>query len=189
MLDVLHALEKDMPRLVRDPNAWRCVCILFKPSFKIDRLVADWSHGGKEYRVRLHQFHPYERREDAVIHHHEWPMAARILKGSYELQLGWSSGLEPLEPPPAHTTCVLRAPDSYEMVHEDMWHSVRPLEPCWTLMVFGEGPSGSHWPQKRQKPPCTGFEQYHMPAPKRFSILQRYEGFFPLPDQDSAPVV
>lgn len=40
MLDVLYALEKEMPFLLMRPWVWRAVNIFFKPSFKIDRVCS-----------------------------------------------------------------------------------------------------------------------------------------------------
>ena len=111
-------------------------------------------------------------------------MASRIVKGRYELQLGYSAGNDQ---PRAQTTVHVQAGDVYEMVDVDMWHSVRPLEPTWTIMVFGEGPDGSHWPIKREKPPCSGFEQYSMQPAVRVAMLNRFRHWYQSPAEDTTP--
>jgi hypothetical protein len=151
MLEVLEALEKQLPRLLADADAWDSVYIDYHPPF-VERLWRPWG----DYRVNLHRIHPCAQ-ADALFHPHPWPSAMHLLSGRYEMAVGYGSG--ELAPPVAAR--ILAAEGSrYEMTHPDAWHYVRPLDaPVLTLMVTGK-PWGRPSPAPTKKLEPLGSRQF-----------------------------
>jgi hypothetical protein len=151
MLDILHAVESVLPELLPEKNAWHSLYIDYHLPF-VERLWRDWF----EYRIYLHRIHPCAPGK-ALVHAHPWPSAIRVLKGSYEMGVGYGPGLQA---PPIATRLILGPDSEYEMVDPDGWHYVRPLgTPSYSLMVTGkpwdrpspksEGPLGPLSKRKR----------------------------------------
>ncbi len=129
MLNVLTRVEGILPLLMQERVAWRSVFVDYEHPF-VERLWREWG----EYRVYLHRIHPCAAGE-ALFHPHPWPSAMKVLSGSYQMAVGYGSGVPA---PPVVATLMLCAGSRYEMVHPDGWHSVRPLEvPSLSLMVTG----------------------------------------------------
>ncbi|MDB5258936.1 MAG: hypothetical protein JWO73_144 [Candidatus Taylorbacteria bacterium] len=118
MLEVLFQIEKRLPELMADRQAWQSVFVDYHAPF-VERL---WRQVG-EHRIFLHRIHPCERSE-ALFHPHPWPSAMRIVRGTYEMAVGYGKGMEP---PPIASTLVMSEGSAYEMVDPDGWHYVRPL--------------------------------------------------------------
>lgn len=130
MLDVLEALEKELPWLLEDGGAWESLYIDYHPP-TVERLWRPW----EDYRVSLHRIHPCPPSR-ALFHPHPWPSAMHLLAGRYEMEIGYGSGEEP---PPVSSRIIATEGSRYEMTHPDAWHSVRPLErSVITLMVTGK---------------------------------------------------
>jgi len=137
MLDVLARLESELPALLADDARWQSLDINYHPPF-VERLWMQWG----EYRVSLHRIHPCAP-SDALFHPHPWPSAMRILDGKYEMAIGYGKGSEP---PPVAGRIIASTDVRYEMIDQDAWHYVRPLErPAMTIMVTGK-------PWKRESP-------------------------------------
>lgn len=129
MLNILYALERDLPKLLADESKWKSLLIDYHPP-RVERLWREWY----EYRVYLHRIHPCTR-EEALFHPHPWSSAIRIVSGTYEMGVGYASGDTP---PPAAATLMLGPGSAYEMIHPDGWHYVRPIGvPSLSVMVTG----------------------------------------------------
>jgi hypothetical protein len=129
MLDILNAVEIDLPDLLQDESTWMSLYVDYHPPV-VERLWRPWG----VYRVSLPRIHPCEPGE-ALFHPHPWPSAMRILAGEYEMAVGYGKG----EAVPPVAALMIAAGDfRYEMTDPDAWHYVRPLEhPTMSLMVTG----------------------------------------------------
>ena len=129
MLETLRDVEKALPDLLRDANAWKSVYVDYHPPI-VERLWLNWG----EFRIYLHRIHPCAQGE-ALFHPHPWPSAMRILSGEYEMAVGYGKG----EVAPPIAALMLAAGDfRYEMTDPDAWHYVRSIgEPTLSLMVTG----------------------------------------------------
>jgi hypothetical protein len=139
MLNELKELEARLPELLAQPGIWNSLLIDYYPP-KVERL---WTQLG-EQRLMLHVIHPCAQ-DEALWHPHPWPSAIKILSGRYEMGCGYGRGIK--TPPTSHTL-ILAAGSSYEMLHRDGWHYVRPLDaPSHSLMLIGKP-----WKRKRAMP-------------------------------------
>jgi hypothetical protein len=129
VLSVLYEVESQLPALLQAKGDWNSVDINYHPPF-VDRLWRQW----KQYRIYLHRIYPCEP-EQALFHPHPWPSAMHILKGNYEMAIGYGKGETT---PPIAARIVTSSPFRYEMIDPDAWHYVRPIGvPAWTVMVTG----------------------------------------------------
>ncbi len=130
MLDVLYAVEKDLPHLLSEKHAWNSLYIDYHAP-TVERLWRAWH----EYRIALHRIHPCARC-DALFHPHPWPSAMRVLVGEYEMAIGYGAGEQP---PPIAALMIARGDFRYEMTDANAWHYVRPIDnPTMSLMVMGK---------------------------------------------------
>lgn len=75
LLELLYAAEKDIPNLLRDRETnWRSTDVIYHPP-RVQRLQVCWR---ENYRLSLHRIWPC-RREDALLHVHPWPQAAKLV--------------------------------------------------------------------------------------------------------------
>ncbi len=138
MLDVLAQVCRDLPRLLREPEAWQSLHVTYHPP-RVERL---WrTYGDRDqYRVLLHRIYPCEEGE-ALFHPHPWPSAVAIVSGRYEHCVAELSASAPEdEPAPADTLTrtILCEGAVYEMTVPHAWHSVRPIDgACDSIMVTG----------------------------------------------------
>jgi hypothetical protein len=133
MLEVLHKVEEMMPSLLSQEEAWHTLYIDYHPPI-VERLFQDIFVNEQKYRVFLHRIHPCAPGED-LFHPHPWESAMRILRGRYEMEIGFGAGQTT---PPVLGKVILSTGDEYELTHPDAWHRVRPLErPVYSLMVAG----------------------------------------------------
>lgn len=89
-----------------------------------------------ENRVCLHRFSPCNSQE-SFWHPHPWPAAFKIMYGKYRLDLGFTPNGE--DKPTVVSSCVMSAGSSYEMLDENTWHKITPLDdsPVYTIMLNG----------------------------------------------------
>lgn len=132
MIENLKQIEKTMIiSLLNKPEIWNSLLIDYHPPL-VERL---WTQIGN-YRLFLHFIQPCSA-EDALFHPHPWPSAMHVIKGTYEMGLGFGPGLEVPE-----KMCTILIPDGgiyYDMTHIDGWHYVRPIDfPCSTVMLTGK---------------------------------------------------
>ena len=86
-------------------------------------------------RVCLHRFETCSE-EEAFYHPHPWPGAFYVLKGSYKMRVGHALARKSK---PCHSlTTILNAGASYSITNPQTWHSVQPLEECWSVMINGQ---------------------------------------------------
>lgn len=138
MLNTLHSIENMLPELLQKKDIWNSLYIDYYPPI-VERV---WTQIG-DTRIYLHKIYPCKKNE-ALFHTHPWPSAMRIVKGSYEMMVGYSKDW--IEPPTA-AKIILSQNSQYEMTNIDGWHSVRPVDkPALTLMVTGK-PWGKQSPK------------------------------------------
>jgi len=129
MIGVLEEVEKELPDLL-DRYDWESLNVDYFPP-KVWRV---WRQHG-DFRICLHKIFPTDK---VVLYHpHKWPSAMRVLKGQYEMNLGYKWDIE-LDPHHAGKL-ILAAGSAYEMNLPHQWHSVRPVncEYALTLMIMG----------------------------------------------------
>jgi hypothetical protein len=142
MLDILYAVEKELPGLLQDERGWNSLYVDYHPPI-VERLWRGWH----EYRINLHRMHPCEPGE-ALFHPHPWPSAMRVLAGEYEMAVGYGAG----EAAPPFAALLIASGDfRYEMTDPDAWHYVRPIgAPTMSLMVTGK--PWERWSPRSEKP-------------------------------------
>jgi hypothetical protein len=163
MLDILAAVERELPELLQDESAWSSVFIDYHPP-TVERLWRKWDG----YRVYLHRIYPCGPGE-ALFHPHPWPSAMHILEGEYEMAVGYGKG--EIAPPVA--ALMIAAGDfRYEMTDPDAWHYVRPLQrPSLSLMV-----TGKPWDRPA---PRSGKELQPLTAEQRAALLEFFRQRYP----------
>lgn len=131
MLDLLTAAENILPSLLHQKNLWQGLYVDYHHPY-VERLWTQWG----ENRISLHKIYPCERAA-ALFHPHPWPQAAKILRGGYEMGIGYSQAHK--NEPPLATRLFINEGSSYEMIDPNSWHYVRPIdEPSFSLMVTGK---------------------------------------------------
>jgi hypothetical protein len=130
MLEILAAVEAELPRLLLNESIWNGLFIDYHPP-TVERLWINW----RDCRVYLHRIFPCAAGE-ALFHPHPWPSAMRILAGEYEMAVGHGKGETT---PPIAALMIAKGDFRYEMTDPDAWHYVRPLAaPTLSLMVTGK---------------------------------------------------
>lgn len=166
MLSVLDGVLKSLPEMLGDPTAWDSLIVnRRKPTtYRVFRHLAD------NVRVSLHRFDPCAKHE-AYPHPHPWPGAFAILAGSYRMWIGFTPDLESPKPITVAET-ILTAGSRYEIVEPRTWHSVTPLEECWTVMV-----NGAPWREKAhvRAPTTTGKDLDKMPPEELAAHLAKFK--------------
>ena len=85
-------------------------------------------------RICLHRIYPANPSK-TLFHPHPWPSSMKILKGTYEMGIGFS---ENNDQPPLAATIILSEGTYYEMIHPKGWHYVCPVENItYSLMISG----------------------------------------------------
>jgi hypothetical protein len=163
MLDVLHIVERDLPRLLRSRDGWTSLDVDYHPP-RVERVYRAYG----AHRISLHRIHPCAPAE-ALFHPHPWPSAMRVLEGRYEMGVGWGAGERP---PPVAAHLVADGGMEYEMTDPDAWHYVRPIGgPALTLMVTGA-------PWSRPAPRSTA-PLGPLPEAAVLALLERFRHFYP----------
>jgi hypothetical protein len=164
MLDVLVAVEKDLPRLLLNEASWSGLFIDYHPP-TVERLWTPW----REFRVSLHRIFPCKPGE-ALFHPHPWPSAMRILEGEYEMAVGYGKGEST---PPVAALMVARGDFRYEMTDPDAWHYVRPLGgPSLSVMV-----TGKPWDRPA---PRSGKPLVPLTEAQRAELFRLFRGYYPM---------
>jgi hypothetical protein len=163
MLWVLEQIEAKLGVLLSDPpEAWASLDIDYEPP-RVERVWRQVHVSGQDYRLYLHRIHPCEQ---ALFHPHPWPSAVKVCSGSYEMEVGHGAGQDK---PPVTATVRLTWGSSYEMMHPDGWHSVRPLGGVsHSLMV-----TGATWDRWSPKP--SGYKLGALKAEQKLEILEAFK--------------
>ena len=130
MLDKLDTVIAQLPSLLSDFSIWDSIVVNLKHphTYRVFTYLANGD------RVSLHRFEKCDNSE-AFFHTHPWPGAFKILKGSYEMKLGYSC-LGRVDCSPVDvSTLRLASGSSYEITDACTWHSITPLEESFTVMV------------------------------------------------------
>ena len=166
MLSVLDDVLKSLPALLDDASGWDSLIVnRRKPStYRVFRYLDNG------LRVSLHKFDPCATHE-AYPHPHPWPGAFTVLEGSYRMWVGFTPDLESREPITV-TETILTAGSRYEITEPRTWHSVTPLEECWTVMV-----NGLPWKEQAnvRAPTMTGKDLGKMPPAELAAHLAKFK--------------
>ncbi|MBN9542691.1 MAG: hypothetical protein J0G32_02705 [Alphaproteobacteria bacterium] len=131
MISLLKDIEKLLPLWLVDKSGWNSVYVDYHKPY-VARL---WKQYG-EYRFYLHKIFPCLK-EESLFHPHPWSSAIKIVKGGYEMGVGYSESLSIA--PDITTTFALSDNCYYEMLSDKEWHYVRPVnEPSYSIMVTGK---------------------------------------------------
>lgn len=134
MKQVLKLIEQELPVLLEDESLWKSVYVNYHKPF-VKRLWTNFIHEGHNYRIYLHEIESCDI-EEALFHPHPWPSIMRLLSGSYNMIVGYGSGL--IEPPVA-VRLELPTGTVYEMSEINGWHAVAPIgKSSFSLMITGE---------------------------------------------------
>lgn len=164
MLNLLFQVEKELPNLLLE-QGWSGVDITYHPP-RVERVWRQWG----ENRISLHAIHPCPPSK-SLFHPHPWPSAMRIVKGEYEMAVGYGAGIDI---PAEACKIVLVDGSCYEMTHPDGWHSVRPLSSiCWTVMVSGKPWNREMNEVPHEKPSPLSIDRIH-------EILSLFQNHYPV---------
>lgn len=99
-------------------------------------------------RLAVHRIHPCD---DPFFHPHPWPCAIRVLKGRYEMPVGFGAGVDT---PAVAGRLYLAAGSLYEMTHPDMWHAVKAHTEVLSIMLMGKpwGREMPDYPEEQLRP-------------------------------------
>ena len=131
LIGKLKSVMRDLPKLLNHPNEWESLIVnRRKPhTYRAWRMLDD------NYRVCLHRFEQCSP-EEAFVHPHPWPGAFIVLQGSYAMKVGLSSDRK--SQPTSVVDTILRAGSIYSITNPLTWHSVQPLETCYSIMINGK---------------------------------------------------
>lgn len=164
MLEVLSRVEETLHHLLKHRDRWKNLYVNYHPPF-VERLWLPFEDG--EYRIYLHRIHPCGPGQ-ALFHPHPWPSAMRVLKGEYEMAVGYGAGSIV---PPVAAKLILGPGSVYEMTDPDSWHYVRPLkEPTLSLMV-----TGKPWDRTA---PGSGTAAAELPLEFRDRLFSDFDDFY-----------
>lgn len=131
MINELKNTEKELGNFLNNPKVEiHSMYIDYHEPF-VQRI---WFQDGPN-RVYLHKIEPCNLNQNALYHPHPWKSAVRTIHGAYEMGIGHSN----TDKIPA-TDCrlILNKDTIYEMIEEDAWHYIRPINgPVYSLMVTG----------------------------------------------------
>lgn len=133
MLDVLsHALHL-LPGLMAVRELWSSLIVNRRKPWTY-RAFTSFPHDGENFRICLHRFATCDEME-SFLHPHPWPGAFIILQGQYLMNLGQSA--DRISKPTDVARILLGPGSSYAITNPLTWHSVTPIEECFTVMVNG----------------------------------------------------
>ncbi|MCB1136925.1 MAG: hypothetical protein KDK78_11705, partial [Chlamydiia bacterium] len=159
MLAVLEEVERRMPQLLMEEEAWSSIFIDYSPPhlYRLFRTVNSETLDGAQIRVSLHYFLPASGEdlegscEENLYHPHSWAAAMHLLDGDYYQHIGYADRLGADADP--RKLCILHQASGsrYAMNDRMLWHQVIPKAdtPVTTLMVTYIPPG---WEQKGPKP-------------------------------------
>ena len=130
MIETLDEVMKTLAPLLDDPTLWDSLVINLR---KPHTYRAFCKIGAN--RICLHRFEPCSQ-EEAFFHPHPWPGAFILMQGSYRMKVGYSVNRQ--EKPDVAIDLILTKGSKYSMTNPLAWHSVQPLETCYSVMVNGE---------------------------------------------------
>ncbi len=134
MINELKSLLPYVPDFLKKEEQWGSLLInkyppvIHRLSFKISETRT----------LLLHKLFN-TKDEKALMHSHSWPFALKLLKGEYEMGVGFSKNRE--EVPKSIFTSFVKTGDFYEMLTPDIWHYTKPTKETdfsCSVMLIGE---------------------------------------------------
>ena len=120
-----------LPSFLDNPDGWKSLLVDYSTPI-VERLWRPFN----TYRLCLHRITSDDSTLPSLYHKHPWPSAMCILKGAYEMNVGYGTTDRP---PPLAATIRLPAGSTYEMMDPNAWHSVTPLStPVLSVMLTGK---------------------------------------------------
>jgi hypothetical protein len=135
-IDWLQTLNKEiqnLPDYLANRDGWVSLLIEKYPPV-IHRL---FYRINDDYSIYLHKLFNCHG-ERAYMHSHSWPFALKLIEGSYEMGVGYSSDRD--KPPESTFKTIVLPGNVYEMITPDTWHYTKPLPGCdysYSVMVVG----------------------------------------------------
>ena len=125
-LAVLQEVLADLPTIVKNSTWDSLIVNRRKP----------WTYRAftkyKDIRICLHRFATCDEHE-SFLHPHPWSGAFAIIRGSYVMSVGKSPDRE--QDSVEVAKFILTKGCQYAITDPLTWHSVTPLEECYTVMV------------------------------------------------------
>lgn len=134
ILGVLSAAMPVLPALMERREIWSSLIVNRRKPWTY-RAFTKFEYEGLNYRICLHRFEVCDE-EESFLHPHPWPGAFQILRGSYIMNIGYSA--DRFSKPASVAKTILSAGSRYAITNPLTWHSVTPLEECYTIMVNAE---------------------------------------------------
>lgn len=134
ILKVLSEAVGTLPVLMERRDLWSSLIVNRRKPWTF-RAFANLQSKDQNFRICLHRFEVCDEQE-SFLHPHPWPGAFWILKGSYVMNIGHS--FDRVAKPESVAKIVLGPGSKYAITSPLTWHSVTPLEECYTVMVNGE---------------------------------------------------
>lgn len=134
MLIALSAARFALPDLMKDRTRWSSLIVNRRKPWTY-RAFTNFEYNGHDLRVCLHRFATCEEHE-SFLHPHPWPGAFVLLSGRYVMNVGLS--VDRFSRPATALKVILGPGSRYAITNPLTWHSVTPLEECWTIMVNGK---------------------------------------------------
>lgn len=126
--DLEKVIKEQLPNLLKQHEAWETLVINRRKPYTY-RAFTMLENGR---RLCLHRFECCDENE-AFLHPHPWDGAFKVLKGSYWMNVGYSQCRESF---PNYVMKSKMVPGSvYTMTNPMTWHSVTPIEECYTVML------------------------------------------------------
>lgn len=135
MIKQLNNIIKILPDLIKHPEKWDSLIINRRKPFTYRAFHIFKGGEFDGIRVCLHKFDPCDEVE-AFFHPHPWPSAMMVLVGQYKMRVGGDDDLN-CSKPSIFAELILAPGSQYSMADPGGWHSVQPLETCYSVMVNG----------------------------------------------------
>lgn len=134
MLKVLAHAMFNLPKFMDRKSEWSSLIVNRRKPWTY-RAFTNFTHEGENFRLCLHRFEICDE-EESFLHPHPWPGAFCILQGSYVMNVGCS--IDRHSKPNSVAKLRLAAGSNYAITNPLTWHSVTPLQECYTVMVNGK---------------------------------------------------
>lgn len=129
--DLIQIMKLQLPQLLETANNWDSLVINKRKPYTY-RVFTQINN----MRLCLHKFDVCNQ-EESFMHPHPWQGAFSILKGSYRMVLGITKDRNSTLIQKVSEQ-ILSAGSTYEILDPMVWHSVTPIETCYTIMLNGE---------------------------------------------------
>jgi hypothetical protein len=125
--ELFSVVKNDLPKMLYCVNEWDSLIVNKRKPFTYRAFK---SIGDK--RICLHRFDKCDENE-SFIHPHPWQGAFLIVKGAYIMKIGTAK--DRFSIPEHFEEMHLTAGSAYSITSPLTFHSVTPLETCYTIML------------------------------------------------------